>query len=329
MSAKSKLPRVLDIGRLARESGIPRTTIHYYLREGLLPPPHKTAASRSLYTEEHLACLREIAGLREAGHSLAQIKARLAHRLGPAAADSAQERGRTVDIAAQEYERVHHRILALAVREFATKGYAKTHVTSLFKQLGITASVFYSHFPSKRALLAECVSVLMKWSLAYADEKMAHSDDPAERILWEVFSHSRVFELGTTGSALLRVEGGRESPELRRSLEEGLAATAARIRRQLPPSRVTEDQGVPEELIALSLLGAYEHTVFRAPADSRYSRKDLLRAHLWLFLVVQAALAGEIDVSERLARYERLIEVLGESMPPLPPELEGVPDNLD
>ncbi len=329
MSDRPKSPRLLDIGRLARETGVPRTTIHYYLRQGLLPPPHKTAASRSLYTEEHLICLEEIASLRRAGLSLAQIKARLAGRLESAAGRAAEERGGTVALVAQEYERVHNRILALAVREFATKGYAKTHVTSLFRQLGITAAVFYSHFPSKRALLAECVSVLMKWSLAYADEKMAHSDDPAERILWEVFSHSRVFELGTTGSALLRVEGGREGPELRRSIEESLAATAARIRRELPASKVAEERQVPEELIALSLLGAYEQTVFRAPADRRYSRKDLLRAHLWLFLVVQAALAGEIDVGDRLARYEGLIAELGESMPPLPPELDGLPDGLD
>ncbi len=69
--------------------------------------------------------------------------------------------------------------------------------------------------------------------------------------------------------------------------------------------------------------------MFRAPDDRRYSRKDLLRAHLWLFLVVQAALAGEIDVGDRLARYEGLIAELGESMPPLPPELDGLPDGLD
>jgi hypothetical protein len=48
----------------------------------------------------------------------------------------------------------------------------------------------------------------------------------------------------------------------------------------------------------------------------------VLRAHLWLFLAVQAALSGEVDIDSRLAHYDRLITELGATMPPLPPELE-------
>lgn len=210
------------------------------------------------------------------------------------------------------------------MQEFTAKGYAKTRVTALIKQLGISATVFYSHFRSKRALLAECVDVLMRWSLVYADVKMTDLDDPAERLLWEVHSHSRVFELGITGSALLRVETGTEGAELRRSVEEGLAATAARILRQLPPPPTeAADSPVPQELIALSLFGAYEQTAFRAPSGRKYNRRELLRAHLWLCLAVRAAPAGEIDIDSRLARYEALIARPGDSLPPLPPELAG------
>lgn len=320
-SGQAEAVRVYGIADLEPLSGVPRTTVHYYLRKGLLPPPHKTAASRSLYTEEHLRRLVEIRKLREAGRSLAEIKAEVETQPTPGnGATGAREL--TADLVAQEYRRVHNRILALAVREFAAKGYARTHVTSLLKQLGITATVFYTHFPSKRALLAECVSVLMRWSLAYADEKMAAADDPAERLLWEVFSHARVFELGATGAALLRVEGGVEGADLRRSLEESLAATAARIRRQLPFGGKSDPQrSVLEELLALSLLGAYEQTVFCVPPGREYRRYDLLRAHLWLYLAVQAALAGEIDIDSRVGRYEKLIEHLGTQLPPLPPEL--------
>jgi len=310
--------RVYSIGELERVTGVPRTTVHYYLRQGLLPRPQKTAASRSLYTEEHVQILREIGELKRAGRSIAEIEAELQHRV-----DQANEV--TVDLVAQERERMHNRILALAAREFSTKGYMKTHVTSIMRQLGITATVFYSHFPSKRKLLAECVSALMRWSLAYADEKMAACDDPAERLLWDVFSHSWVFELGTTGTALVRVEGIKEDAELRKSLEQNLAATVAGIMKQLPERPQLADvsrRSVPDELIAQSLFGAYEQTVTRLPSDKKYSREELLRAHLWLFLAVQAALSGEIDIDSRLARYEGLISQLGTKMPPLPPEFQ-------
>jgi DNA-binding transcriptional MerR regulator len=308
--------QVHGIGELEAISGVPRTTIHYYLRLGLLPRPQKTAASRSLYTEEHVEILREIAALKQSGLSITEIEDKLRHRI-----DQANEV--TVDLVAQEYERTHNRILALAAREFTSKGYKNTYVTNIMRELGITATLFYGHFPSKRKLLAECVSVLMKWSLSYTDEKTASLDDPAERLLWEVFSHSRVFELGTAAFAVIRVEGTQEDAELRKSIEDGLAGTVARIMQQLPDSgSKVAKRVVPDELIALSLFGAYEQTVFNAASHKKYSRRDLMRTHLWLYLAAQAAMNGEIDIDSRLAPYEKLIARLATQMPPLPPELE-------
>ena len=55
----------------------------------------------------------------------------------------------TVDLVAQEHERMHNRILALAAREFASKGYKNTHVTNIMHELGITATVFYSPLPQQ------------------------------------------------------------------------------------------------------------------------------------------------------------------------------------
>ena len=308
--------KVLSIGELERASGVPRTTIHYYLRQGLLPRPQKTAASRSLYTEDHVKILEKIAELKRAGLSIGQIEAELESRV-----DEANQA--TVDLVSQEYERMHNRILAVATRDFSARGYKNTHVTSLMRQLGITATLFYSHFPSKRRLLAECVSVLMNWSLAYADEMTASIGDPAERLLWEVFSHSHVFQLGVAAFAVIRVEGTQDDVDLRRSIEEGLAGTVARIMKEFTAVPAAGGgHAVRDELIALSLFGAYEETVFGAVSPGKYSREDLLRAHLWLFLAAQAARSGEVDIDSRLARYEALISQLSTQMPPLPPALQ-------
>ena len=178
--------QVHSIRDLEQVTGVSRTTIHYYLGHGLLPRPQKTAASRSLYTDEHVRILKKIAELKADGLSLAEIERELQPRV-----DQANET--TVDLAAIEHERIHNQILAVASEEFTAKGYKNSHVTTIMRKLGITATVFYAHFPSKRRLLAECVTVLMSWSIKYVDREQAKTEDAAERLLWNIFGHSRVF----------------------------------------------------------------------------------------------------------------------------------------
>src|SRR4030042_1750074 len=55
----------MRIRELAQKAGVSRYTIHYYYREGLLPPPLKTGRTMALYTNAHLECLRFIRKLRE------------------------------------------------------------------------------------------------------------------------------------------------------------------------------------------------------------------------------------------------------------------------
>lgn len=54
---------------LAERSGLPRTTIHHYVREGLLPAARKSAPNAAEYDEAHLERLRLVRHLRgeEAG----------------------------------------------------------------------------------------------------------------------------------------------------------------------------------------------------------------------------------------------------------------------
>jgi DNA-binding transcriptional MerR regulator len=55
----------MRMAELARRSGVTRETIHFYLREGLLPRPEKGGMTVAFYGEEHLERLRIIRRLRE------------------------------------------------------------------------------------------------------------------------------------------------------------------------------------------------------------------------------------------------------------------------
>jgi len=58
-------PSGMRMAELSARSGVARETIHYYLREGLLPRPRKGGRTVAYYDEEHLERLRLIRRLRE------------------------------------------------------------------------------------------------------------------------------------------------------------------------------------------------------------------------------------------------------------------------
>ncbi|HEX2283063.1 MAG TPA: helix-turn-helix domain-containing protein [Thermomicrobiales bacterium] len=61
---------------LAEQAGTTVRTVHYYVSEGLLPPPEGSTRG-AFYGPAHLGRLRLIAALRDEGLSLAAIRARL------------------------------------------------------------------------------------------------------------------------------------------------------------------------------------------------------------------------------------------------------------
>lgn len=64
-----------DIQGLVAESGVPRRTIHFYVQQGILPPP-QGAGLAAVYGEEHRLRLALIPILRKQGLRLDQIRQR-------------------------------------------------------------------------------------------------------------------------------------------------------------------------------------------------------------------------------------------------------------
>ncbi|MQA60148.1 MAG: MerR family transcriptional regulator [Actinophytocola sp.] len=57
----------MRIGELGDTAGVALPTIKYYLREGLLPPGHRTSRNQAQYDDDHLRRLRLIRALIEVG----------------------------------------------------------------------------------------------------------------------------------------------------------------------------------------------------------------------------------------------------------------------
>ena len=303
----------MKISALEKATGVPRSTIHFYIREGLLPRPAKTAASRSLYSEDHVQMLERVSELKGNGRSLAEIRQELEHSL-----DQANQSG--AGLAAREYERTHTAILRVATQEFMVGGYKRTHVAAIIKKAGVTAHVFYAHFPSKRQLLVECFSTFIKWNVADRAPGLAEISDLGGRLLYNLIGDLRVQALGADVLSVVQSEGTHKGSDLHEPVEEAYRLIVGPLLEDLAAMRGPSslEPAVPDELVAFSLLGAMDGTQMRTSWDDRYTRTEVLRTHLWLYLAVWTAMSGEVDIRSKMERYEDLVRSIASRAPDYP-----------
>ena len=312
---EASIAEVLTTSALEKKTGVSRTTIYFYIRQGLLPAPQRTATGRSLYSEDHVRLLRKIGELKRAGHSLADIKRTLEKEL----AESGES---DVDLAGEETARMRAAILSVATEEFVTKGYKGTHVLAIIQRLGINPHIFYHHFPSKLELLVECFKSATPLPVADAHPEEVEARDPVENVLRGLTGDLPWHQLSSVLSVAIRSEGLQDKQAQRRLAEtwDAIIVNIVRDFDTVRPSR-SELPTVLDDLLAYSLIGAHRTTSMRASWDEKFKSADLLRAHLFVFLAVLAAVSGEVDIYSRVARYEPLIQELTEKRE-LAPALE-------
>ena len=85
-------PNLMKMAQLSKESGLKSSTIHHYLKLGLLQPPSKTGRTVSLYDEGHLKRLKQIQQLKEEKKvPLSEIKGLLKEEGAPAIQSNQRE----------------------------------------------------------------------------------------------------------------------------------------------------------------------------------------------------------------------------------------------
>jgi AcrR family transcriptional regulator len=307
--------QTLTISELEKASKVPRSTIYFYVREGLLPTAQKAAASRAVYAETHLELIFEVQRLKAEGLSLAGIKERLATQV-------AHAKTLDIDLVAEQAEQVRHSILVSAARLFARRGYKRTRVVDIIKEVGVTPPVFYSHFSSKRDLFIESFGVFVGWMRGFLEPRLADEPDPAIRDLARVHGYLGVQAFSPDLMSLVRSEALHEDGDLRGVAERSYKDMCRDTLEDLRRLREGGAAGLPalDELVAFALLGGLENVVMRASWDGRYSTKDVLWTTLCVFLAVEAMYAGRLDLNADLAKYAAVVDRLADLPPPVPPD---------
>ncbi len=142
----------MKIGTLSALSGVPPSTIRYYTREGLLPPPTKTGRTVALYTREHLDRLKLIKALQTKENlPLYFIKERISRELQD---QHGVEKEPALNIDKKEA------IVRAAIRIFREKGYADTSIADIVAEAAIGRGTFYIFFKNKDEIFIDCAERL-------------------------------------------------------------------------------------------------------------------------------------------------------------------------
>jgi DNA-binding transcriptional MerR regulator len=101
----------MKIGKLVKLTGIPKETIHFYMREGLLRKPRKSSVNAAEYNDAHLEQLRLIKDLRDNYYlPIPEIKKILKNRKKQSATDQAMAQARS------KYFRPLDQLLSIEIR---------------------------------------------------------------------------------------------------------------------------------------------------------------------------------------------------------------------
>jgi AcrR family transcriptional regulator len=183
---------LMRISELEKKAGVPKTSIHFYVRYGLLHPPIKTGRTMAYYDESHLRRLQTIQKLKLGGRMpLAFLRDSIAE-LGQDErenGDSDASAVRQAAVTTKAKERKKQEIIKAAIRIFAEKGYRKVKVRDITGALGISTGTFYIYFKDKAGLFVDVVDYVIRAIIGDAAEAIRQEGNIRKRL----FIRGRVF----------------------------------------------------------------------------------------------------------------------------------------
>lgn len=167
-----------SMAELTERTGVPASTVHHYVRRGLLPPPERVAAKHFLYGPEHVEALRVIRHLRRRQRL---PLARIAEVLPEILADGAEGFEAPVpDGDDLRTSTIADRILDVAIEAFGLHSYGEVSVADLCAGANIAKGTFYRHFDSKGQVFVRAAERVVLQSLARFREALEQGPQPPD-----------------------------------------------------------------------------------------------------------------------------------------------------
>jgi AcrR family transcriptional regulator len=302
---------LLTMRQLVEATGVPRSTIQFYIREDLLPPPQRLANNRVIYGRVHVDLLEQIGRLKTEGLSLDEIRP-LVKEAASASTFYQVDAADAVDSATKT------RILEAAADQFGRKGYQRTRLSDVIRQAGVTPQVLASHFVSKKQLFAESFGVASTRVMERAIPVMEREPDLSRKLLASFNKLLRSRQVpDPTLWALARAEALYEGGEPAEMAQQAYRTMSSLHASELNRLRGRDDAPpgdrwppVSDELMAYCFLGAEEYLTMRLAWDDRFTREDALKAYLLLIAAVHAQYDEQLDVKDGWDGYMETVRGL-------------------
>jgi len=268
----------MRIKELVDISGVPRTTIHFYLRHGLLHPPVKTGRTMAYYDESHLNRLRKIQSLKRGSRvPIAFLREQIA-----AVDDGNGESTNHYDVTrtvttTREKKQKRQEIIRKAIHVFSQKGYHQTKIADITRALKISTGTFYLYFKNKRDLFIEVIDDVFRNIVGEAAVTIKEEKDFLERLK----IRGRVFYMNYTKYSeilhQLRAEMASEEQwpgEKLQKIYHGLTKPVIREIDAAVKDGIIHE--VDPDLLAYALTGSMEIMSLRLSLDDKYSLDDII-----------------------------------------------------
>jgi len=165
---------LMQISELSQITGIPASTIRYYIREGLLPQPIRTGKTRAYYMQDHVKGIELIKKRQGSGHkSLMVIRKEVEKKLSKE------------NITNKTPMPLSHRdkIMSSATELFSSKGFAETSIDDIVSHARMSKETFYVHFRNKEELFMECADKVFRAMYKDVWQQLRDEKDMVQRIL--------------------------------------------------------------------------------------------------------------------------------------------------
>jgi AcrR family transcriptional regulator len=275
------------LAQLCQTADFHPSTVHYYVKIGLLQKPCKVGLGVYLYDDSHLKTLKRIRILRRSENlPLSDIKDRLQSdpeidlQAGPVRAGEAvpgQQEGPPAVLGSEKTGLSQTKILDVATELFSKKGYEGTRINDITDTLHMAKGSFYLHFKDKRELFIACIERLTYVIVPENTwEDIANERDYTVRQAKRTVAFLKAFPSYAGILNLVKMTAMGEDPSLAQKAKEVFASIVKPIvrdfRRAVAEGIVRE---IDEEFFAYAVLGMAENVGYKLMTDPNY---DLYRS---------------------------------------------------
>ncbi len=270
--------KLMKISELALHSGLPKSTIHYYLRQGLLHPPQKTGRTMAYFDSSHLARLSIIKRLRNDLRMPIIFLKQEIERL-EAIGNRSDGENELQNASLEPQESRKKEIINAAIEVFSQKGYHNTKVNDITHKAGISIGTFYIHFKNKRDLFIDVVEEVFHHIVGDAARNIKGEQNLGKRLIirGRTFfeNYTRYMEILNQLRAEIASEENWPQEKLNRMYRALTGPVIKEVREAIELGIVRPN--VDPELLAFSLTGLIEVMSFRIKLDEKYGIEDVLR----------------------------------------------------